>query len=46
MCAAGSTAQAAEKLEEYHAAGVRVPVLNPLGPTKMATIAALGKAFS
>lgn len=46
VCAAGSTAQAAEKLEEYVAAGVRVPVLNPLGPTKMQTIAALGKAFS
>jgi 5,10-methylenetetrahydromethanopterin reductase len=45
VAAAGTTADAAAKLEEYHAAGVRVPVLNPLGPTKMATIDALGRHF-
>ncbi len=45
VAAAGSTAGAAAKLEEYHAAGVRVPVLNPLGPTKMATIDTLGRYF-
>ncbi|WP_353987555.1 LLM class flavin-dependent oxidoreductase [Ruicaihuangia caeni] len=45
VSAAGSSAQVAAKLEEYHAAGVRVPVLNPLGERKLDTIASLARIF-
>lgn len=45
VTAAGSTAQVAEKIEEFHAAGVRVPVLSPLGDRKLETIASLAKVF-
>jgi len=43
VTACGSTAEAYEALERYHHAGVRVPVLSPLG-RKIDTIHALVKA--
>ncbi|MCI2956567.1 LLM class flavin-dependent oxidoreductase [Agromyces atrinae] len=45
VAAAGTTADVVEKLEEYHEAGVRVPVLNPLGGRKLETIESLARAF-
>jgi 5,10-methylenetetrahydromethanopterin reductase len=46
VCAAGTTAEVASKFEEYHEAGIRVPVLNPLGDHKLDTVKALAKAFA
>jgi 5,10-methylenetetrahydromethanopterin reductase len=45
VTAAGSTAQVVETIERYHDAGVRVPVLNPLGDNKLDTIASVSKAL-
>lgn len=45
VAAAGSTAQVVAKIEEFHDAGVRVPVLNPLGNRKLETVASLARAF-
>ena len=46
VCAAGSTADVVAKLEEYHRAGVRVTVLNPLGANKLGTIEAVARAVA
>ena len=46
VSASGTTAQAAETIERYHAAGVRVPVLNALGENKIATITSLAGALA
>jgi 5,10-methylenetetrahydromethanopterin reductase len=46
VSAGGTTAQVAEKFEEYHDAGIRVPVLNPLGDHKLDTVKSLAKAFA
>jgi len=46
VTAGGTTAQAAEAIEAYHDAGVRVPVLNPLGENKLGTVKSLAKAFA
>jgi 5,10-methylenetetrahydromethanopterin reductase len=45
VSACGTTAQAAETIEAFHAAGIRVPVLNPLGK-KLETVQALAKTFA
>lgn len=45
VTACGTTVQAAETIEAFHAAGIRVPVLNPLG-RKLETVQALAKTFA
>lgn len=45
VTACGSTAQAAEIIESYHDAGIRVPVLNPLGEGKLSTVKQLAEAL-
>ncbi|HEY0186441.1 MAG TPA: LLM class flavin-dependent oxidoreductase [Cellulomonas sp.] len=45
VSACGTTAQAVETLEAYHDAGVRVPVLGPLGDRKSDTVKAIAGAL-
>jgi 5,10-methylenetetrahydromethanopterin reductase len=46
VCAAGSTADVVAKLEEFHRAGIRVTVLNPLGANKLGTIERVARAIT
>lgn len=46
VSACGTLAQAAEVIEQYHDAGVRVTVLNPLGADKSNTVTSLAGAFA
>jgi 5,10-methylenetetrahydromethanopterin reductase len=46
VSAGGTTSEVAAAFEEYHDAGLRVPVLNPLGDNKLDTVKSLAKAFA